>query len=317
MGNGQTTPLEDAQLYLLTLTDAAPSHTLLDIRYRIRGHQLGRFFVGARAPGAASVIVRIGQRTDVYVGCAPRIRRRGRRQDIAPTALLWADCDTPAAVAALASFTPAPSMIVASGNGAHAYWALTHPLGLEELEDANRRITAALEADPKCTDGARLLRVPGCLNFKHDPPRRVKLIHYTTARQHPADLLRHLPAWPNPTSAHEPRRAPTQQRLGDPLLAIDPARYVRVLTGLQVAHDGKIPCPLHDDERPSFHVYPTPEQGWACYGCPTPDGRPLGGDIYTLASLVLGIPATGRDFLVLRNRLDELFTVNRDPASPF
>jgi len=162
-GTPSTAPARDAERHLRMLGAFAPRFGLFDVRYRVRGGGLARSFLAVDAADAASTIVRIGQGTDVYVGCAVRIRRRGRREDIAPTALLWADCDGPEAFAALLAFTPAASAIVASGGEhcAHAYWALTRPLGVDELERCNRRLAAALGADARCADAARVLRVPG------------------------------------------------------------------------------------------------------------------------------------------------------------
>ena len=256
--------------------------------------------------------MRIGQGTDVYVGCAVRVRRRGRREDIAPTALLWADCDGPAAFAALLAFTPAASAIIASGGEdcAHAYWALTGALGVEELERCNRRLAAALGADSRCADAARVLRVPGTRNFKALTPRPVELLRYTNARYRPEEILGALPAVPEPPARGMPRRSRSGPH-PDPLLMIEPARYVRVLTGREPTRQGKIRCPFHSDETPSLHVYRSPERGWTCFACTSPDGRPLGGDIYTLASLLWGVPASGREFLELRARLDALFGVRR------
>ncbi len=290
----------------------APRFGLFDVRYRVRGGGLARIFLAVDAVDAASTIVRIGQGTDVYVGCAVRVRRRGRREDIAPAALLWADCDGPAAFAALLAFTPAASAIVASGGEhcAHAYWALTRPLGVEKLERCNRRLAAALGADARCADAARVLRVPGTRNCKTLPPRPVELLRYTNARYRPQEILSALPALAEPP----PRRLPRRSRSGshpDPLLMIEPARYVKVLTGREPTRQGKIRCPFHPDDTPSLHVYRSPERGWTCFGCTSPDGRPLGGDIYTLASLLWGVPASGREFLELRVRLDALFGVRR------
>jgi len=63
---------------------------------------------------------------------------------------------------------------------------------------------------------------------------------------------------------------------------------------------------------PLTHAYPTPAQGWTCFACTTPSGRRLGGDIYTLASLLWNTPNRGRTFHELRERLDELFGIRRD-----
>jgi hypothetical protein len=301
-----------AERYLRMLTENAGPRTLLDVRYRTEEGGIARIFLPATSNVAASTIESIGSRTDVYVGCALRVRRRGTRDDIAPTALVWADCDTPEALAALEAFPFRPTMIVASGSTAHthAYWTLTHPLGTDELESANRRLAMALGADTRCADAARILRPPGTLNHKHDPPRPVELIEQTAVRYRPEELLAALP----PLARHEqttdaPPR-PWDTRGMDPLQQIKPAHYILLLTGRTVGRDGKIECPFHDDS-PSLHVYDTPEQGWACYGCKTPDGRPRGGDIYTLASLLWNIPAHGRDFIDLRARLEDTFRITR------
>jgi hypothetical protein len=302
-----------AELLLGTLAAYAPRHSLLEVRYRTESRALTRFFVGVHARSAARIITLIGQRTDVYVGCAPRARRGGGREDITPSALLWADCDSAHGVAALCAFPLPASIVVRSGTGsnAHAFWALTAMLSLHELEDANRRLALALGADPRCVDGARILRVPGTFNFKSGVARPVRLLRYSPVRYRPADVLAVLPA----AAPVPPRSAVVSARSlphdADPLQDIEPADYVRALTGCEAGRDPKIACPLHEERTPSFHVYPTPEEGWTCFGCATPDDRPLGGDIYTLASLLWGIPTSGRDFLRLRDRLDRLFAVSR------
>ena len=185
-----------AELFLGTLAAYAPRHSLLEVRYRTEDKPLARFFMGIHAGSAARIVTLIGQRTDVYVGCAPRVRRSGGREDIAASALLWADCDGEHVARALRAFPLPPSILLGSGTAtnAHAFWALTAALRLHELEDANRRLALALGADPRCVDGARILRVPGTLNFKNNPPQPVRLLRYTPARYRPVDILAVLPA---------------------------------------------------------------------------------------------------------------------------
>jgi len=303
-----------AELFLGTLAAYAPPHSLLEVRYRAHGTRLHRFFIGIHARTAARIIVQIGQRTDVYVGCAPRVRRGGGREDIAPSALLWADCDGSQALTALDAFPFPPNVRVRSGTAAnvHAFWALTATFKLQELEEANRRLALALGADSRCVDGARILRVPGTLSFKSGSPRPVRLLRYSPARYRPADILAALPPAPAAPATSDAARAQRPERASDPLLRIAPAEYVRVLTGREPGHDHKIACPLHDpDNTPSFHVYPTAQEGWTCFGCPTTNGKPLGGDIYTLASRLWKLPTSGRDFVQLRERLDHMFGVRR------
>jgi hypothetical protein len=56
-----------------------------------------------------------------------------------------------------------------------------------------------------------------------------------------------------------------QSRYGpDPLHEIEPVHYVRLLAGLTPDQEGKVACPFHEDDRPSLHVYGTPEEGWSC-----------------------------------------------------
>ena len=305
--------LEEAGLYLRTLARHAPVHGLLDVRYRVRGGQLARLFLGIHtAHHASRLLLQIGEGTDLYVGCSPRLRRRGTRADLAPAALLWADCDHPASLAALRRFPLEPSMVVASGgtDNVHAYWALTRPLVLAELERGNLGLAAALGADTRCADASRILRLPGTRNFKHDPSQPVRLLHWTRRCHPPPDILGVLP------SASSRRVSDAPDRKGrtagvDPLLLLTPARYVEVLLGERVPSSRKIRCPFHSDRIPSFHVYPSPAEGWTCFACSGPDGGPLGGDIYTLASLLWDIPARGPDFLRLRTRLDATFGVER------
>jgi hypothetical protein len=57
--------------------------------------------------------------------------------------------------------------------------------------------------------------------------------------------------------------------------------------------------PDHEDLHPSCKVYDTIL--WHCFGCNE------GGDIIKLAEAIYGIPAKGRDFWRLRDRIVEAF----------
>lgn len=319
--------LEQAARYLRLLATDAPAGALFDVRYQPAqpGTLLARFFVPVTDERSAWRIVRLGERTDVYVGSVPRIRRSGTRQDISPARVLWADCDSPEALHALRSLHAPPAMIVSSGsNGhAHAYWPLTRPVDASTLERANRRLALALGADRKCVNASRILRPPGTHNFKHAPPTSVTLVHYQPHLRYAlGELLDRLPGRepPGTQAQHQhtsQRERPRRTGNRDPLQQIAPVHYIRLLTGRTPDRAGKIHCPFHQEDRtPSLQAYPTPEQGWACYGCTTPDGKPLGGDIYTLASRLWNIPARGRGFIDLRDRLEDVFGIHRtNPAA--
>ena len=125
--------------------------------------------------------------------------------------LLWADCDSEAAVAALAD-VPAPTMLVGSGSGSncHAYWSVGAALSPEEVGEANRRLAAALGSDAGAVCGpAAILRVAGSRNRKHPPPAPVRLLAFEPDRCYPfAALLATLPMLEAPSTAEaDPQRS--------------------------------------------------------------------------------------------------------------
>jgi hypothetical protein len=79
----------------------------------------------------------------------------------------------------------------------------------------------------------------------------------------------------------------------DVLKTVPASVYVTAFTGIPVAVNGRILCPLHDDApTPSFKCYGTT---WTCFG-----GCGSGADIYVLASALTGIEAVGAGFIELR-----------------
>lgn len=301
-----TTRHETATRFFAAIAGTARRGQLLELRYRLDdGQRMGQVFDRpGRLRGLATRAIALGRRTDVYVGCAPRTRRHGGRDAVERAFVLWADCDGEHAVAALGQFEPAPAIVIGSGSGTncHAYWPLTEPLARDEVERANRRLAHALGADPASADAARILRVPGTLSHKHDPPTRVDALRLGLAvRVDVADVVGGLPDPPAPARAvFAPAAAGVR---GDaPLLAIAPDVYVRRLLGVDVPRHRKVPCPFHKDRHASLHVYETAERGWYCFGACR-----RGGTIYDLAAPLYGYAARGDDFLRLRAELRRLF----------
>ena len=66
----------------------------------------------------------------------------------------------------------------------HAYFALSAPVTVPELERANHRLAHALCGDLASVDGARILRPPSSWNHKHSPPAPVALIELDHARRY-------------------------------------------------------------------------------------------------------------------------------------
>jgi hypothetical protein len=77
------------------------------------------------------------------------------------------------------STMPPPSYIVNSGGGFHIYWLLEEPMTPQEHRQRASRLvnlfkTTGLKADYGCTvDCARVLRLPGTMNYKYKPAREV------------------------------------------------------------------------------------------------------------------------------------------------
>lgn len=78
---------------------------------------------------------------------------------------------------------PNPTHIVDSGGGLHVYWVFTRPIPTDRWRNSAfnfKRLTnlLGLRADnARTADIASVLRLPGTLNFKTDPPRPVVLIY--------------------------------------------------------------------------------------------------------------------------------------------
>ena len=152
-------------------------------------------------------------RVNVYFGVHPVAQAKTRAQratnaDVSAINCLFVDLDAKdfgaagegkaRAWAHLAQFTPAPSVIVDSGGGYHGYWLLREPFGLVGPTDQDRarraqaRWVAFVGGDPGAKDLARILRVPGTLNFKsaYAPNYpRVMMVRADWARQYTLDEL--------------------------------------------------------------------------------------------------------------------------------
>ena len=296
-----------ASRYVGALFGSAPDGVLVEVRFRVPSGMRQGFFTLGASRAVVDAVAGLATQTDVFLGVLPRVRRRGRLEDVVERGgVVWADCDSSASTAALRSFEPRPSMVVASGSGQHrqAYWFLQELVDLAWLERLNRRLASALGADAGVvTKPHTILRPPGSLNWKHRPPAPVRLIvvrgdHRISA----AELDRQLPHEQERIGrdARAPGQALPSPTVVDSLEMVPPRVYFERLTGLRVGHSGKVCCPFHEDRTPSLHVYDDPGRGWYCFGC----GR--GGSIYDLASLVWQRGTRGREFIQLRRELEAL-----------
>lgn len=96
---------------------------------------------------------------------------------------------------------PQPSVVVDSGGGLHGYWLLRETFALDTddrrgaAEVIQKLWVQTVGGDPAVHDLVRILRIPGTLNFKYDPPRPVAFLSCDLGRTYTLQALTaHLPA---------------------------------------------------------------------------------------------------------------------------
>ena len=164
-----------ARLPGLLLTSTAEPGQFLDVRWRRpAGPMRRRFLPAARTEDAATLFAALG-------GQQRRVRRRraARRRPLRRTR------GDRRRGAGLHRVRPREHRGASHGVRASArrwWWpraarVITRSTGFltarypaREVESANRRLALALAADPASADAARILRPPGTLNHKHEPP---------------------------------------------------------------------------------------------------------------------------------------------------
>ncbi len=99
-------------------------------------------------------------------GFRPGIKnKKATKGDILEALFLHVDIDNLHGLECLQSFTPAPTVIVFSGGGYHAYWKLaTGSVELERVEQINIAIAQQVGGD-KCHNIDRIMRLPGTINL--------------------------------------------------------------------------------------------------------------------------------------------------------
>lgn len=161
---------------------------------------------------------------DIFFGVLPRLSRHGGGDAVPEfTDVLWADFDGKAfdathglerkfaAFNALRSIAPEPQVVVDTGGGYHGYWLLRDDVPFDAAREVMRGFTIVAGAD-KTYDKSRILRVPGTLNHKYDPPAQVRILRFDlVARRHRiADFVGYADAAQPP----RPKAAPVGETTG-------------------------------------------------------------------------------------------------------
>ncbi|MBF0490942.1 MAG: hypothetical protein HQL15_10125, partial [Candidatus Omnitrophica bacterium] len=117
----------------------------------------------------------------VTMGVTPRNKHKGSKDAVSRIQVLFADLDAKdfpggkqEMLERLKVFPIPCTARVDSGNGFHVYWSLIEPLVINGVETINcieeylKAFVKALGSDPSVAEIARVMRMPGTINFK-DP----------------------------------------------------------------------------------------------------------------------------------------------------
>lgn len=142
-------------------------------------------------------ILKSHENQNCYFGIATRRDGDGSKEGIVEIPALWNDIDIVKGSSGYDHFKQTykqfplkPSILIESGGGFHPYWLLKEPTTKDDIprvEDLLRRIAAYLGGDMAATDASRILRLPGTLNPKYKPPRKVTIGHFHPERQYNLD----------------------------------------------------------------------------------------------------------------------------------
>jgi DNA-binding transcriptional regulator GbsR (MarR family) len=133
-----------------------------------------------------------------YFGVATRVDGDGTKNGILQIPALWVELDDKGFSEEKREeirqrFKDYPLKVTASigsGGGSHVYWLLKEPASPEEIlrvENLLKRLALYFNGDRASTDASRILRIPGTLNHKYSPPRKVTVKTFHSERQYLLD----------------------------------------------------------------------------------------------------------------------------------
>ena len=197
-------------------------------------------FSVAEIDKAAETVTSLGQKCNTYYNLALRVPgldewTRGKEEQIRTVVCMFADIDIKGPAhkqealpggseeveAFLSSLGLPASYVIGSGNGMHAIWLLEEPFHIRTPEDLEniKSISQGFGAHiiregmkrgwtlDNVQDITRMLRAPGTLNFKTDPPKPCTVITRSGLRY--------------PISSFEPYKSPGKEKSYTPLYPDD------------------------------------------------------------------------------------------------
>jgi Protein of unknown function (DUF3631)/RepB DNA-primase from phage plasmid len=113
------------------------------------------------------------------------------------------------------------SLVIETGGGLHCYWLFHEaeaatPEAVARVEAALRRLADHVGGDPQCAECARLMRIPGTVNYKREVPVAVRVLEDRPASRYE---LADLEEWLAETRPLLTRRPKSGNGAGDPFTA--------------------------------------------------------------------------------------------------
>jgi KaiC/GvpD/RAD55 family RecA-like ATPase len=163
-------PTSDAALFIETLTGDAETpctwQTFDDDEQR-KDDSLARVLHGPLSKVRDELTRLSSRRAGIFVTVNATDLRGRRAENVMGLRALFVDCDT----GDLPALPVAPSMVVQSGRGQHAYWLLVPGQEISRFRESQEHLAEALGTDPRIKDLPRVMRVPGFLHQKGEPFR--------------------------------------------------------------------------------------------------------------------------------------------------
>ena len=185
--------------------------------------------------------------------CVHLLTRRRRLKGCAsPIMALWAESDGEEDL----SGAPEPTAMVESSPGRrHLFWRLMRPLDGPDAERLNRRLAAAVNADPSGWDLSQMSRPPGTRNMKYADAPLVRLLGLDGGViYHPRELNLALPHLPGPSEQTTAATALPSIAVGRRGAPVDLGRLSRRMRDLAALGNRRAGSPYRTRSHADFAV---------------------------------------------------------------
>jgi hypothetical protein len=211
------------------------------------------------------------QRYNIYLAVLPRDPENDHKlPENLVLGCLWVDIDVGPdksyksvshVLRFLRKFEVKPTIVVKSGYGIHAYWCLedSRTVDVQRAKRLLRSLAKATGGDLQSAEVARLLRLPGTLNWKDKGnPKRCRVVKLKSSRRYRlTDIEKRLEI---------DRQKPRKENQKHPANYLDFfSKHIKQLRQTSETQAMGL-CPFHRDANPSWSLRTT-DGIWHCFGC--------------------------------------------------